>query len=95
MAVTQLERDTLSKSFVICKDLLNTLHPRLAQMQTIYDSGGGVKETLSQDDLNSLPELSGLTKKQVDDALYIMTTQLLPVLNSGQTQLAHLAARTL
>lgn len=95
MPVSQLERDTLAKSFSVCKTLLNDLQPKLAGLAQIYDSAGGVKTTLTQADLDELPELSGLTKTQVDDGLYALTTVVLPGIQSGYSALAQLAARFL
>jgi hypothetical protein len=95
MPMSQLERDTLAKSFAVCKTLLNDLYPKLQGLQQIYDSAGGVKETLTQAELDEEAALSGLTKAQTDDGLYVLTTTLLPAITSGYGQLAQLAARFL
>jgi hypothetical protein len=93
--MSQLERDTLSKSFAVTKQLLLDLQPKLASLAQIYDSVGGVKATLSQAELDEVPELSGLTKLQVDDGLYALTTVLLPAIEAGYPALSQLAARFL
>lgn len=95
MPVSQLERDTLAKSFAVSKQLLLDLQPKLASLAQIYDAAGGVKITLTQAELDELPELSGLTKQQVDDGLYAMTTVILPGILNGFAALSQLAARTL
>ena len=93
MAITTLEYDVLTNAFAVCKKILNELEPALAQFREIYDSAGGVKETLTQEELDSVPAFSGLTKTQADDGLYVLTALLLPAIESSTTALAHMAAR--
>ena len=95
MPLSQLEHDTLAKAFATSKTLLADLQPKLASMAQIYDAEGGMKTTLTQDELDELPELSGLTKQQVDDGFYAMTTVILPGIVNGYAALAQLAARFL
>jgi len=90
-----LERDTLAKSFAVAKQLLNDIHPKLAGLRQIFDAEGGVKTTLTQAELDAVPELSGLTTQQVTDGLYVLTTVLLPGLDDGYPAVAQLAARFL
>lgn len=95
MSMTQLERDTLAKAFAVSKTVLFDLQPKLAGLQQIFDSAGGVKETLTQADLDEVAELSGLTVQQVTDGLYPLTTIILPGIIQGYPSLAQLAARFL
>lgn len=93
MPITQLELDTVMKACGVCATLLKDLQPALQGLQQVYDSVGGIKESLTDDDLSGVPALSGLTKQQVDDALYVLTATLLPALSSSYAPLAQLAAR--
>jgi hypothetical protein len=93
MTISALELDTVTNASAACKIILGDMLPRLQGLQHIYDSGGGVKETLTQDELNEVTALSGLTKTQVDDAMYVLTAVLLPAIDSNYAQLAQLAAR--
>jgi len=95
MPMSQLERDTLAKSFAVAKQILNDIHPKLAGLKQIYDAEGGVKTTLTQAELDEVPELSGLTIQQVTDGLYVFTTVLLPGIENGYPAVAQLAARFL
>lgn len=95
MPMSQLEHDTLAKAFAVCKNLLADTQPKLASLKEIYDSEGGVKSTLDQAELDEVAALSGLTKQQVDDGLYALTTVLLPAIEAGYPALAQLAARFL
>lgn len=95
MPVNTLERDTLAKSFAVCKTVLLDLKPKLEGLAQIYDSAGGVKTTLTQEELDELIELSGLTKTQVDDGMYVLTTLILPAIQQGYPALSQLAARFL
>ena len=92
MAVTQLEKDTLSRSFAVAKQLLADIEPKLKSINEIYASSGGVGTTLDQADLDSLPELSGLTVAQVADGEYAMA-QALSAITAGYSALSQLAAR--
>ena len=95
MPVSQLEKDMLSKLFALSKQVLYDVLPRLQSLNEIYNSAGGVKETLSQDELDELTELSGLTKQLCDDAVYALTAQVLPAIEAGYPSLAQSAARFL
>ena len=95
MPLNALERDTLAKSFAACKQILMDLQPKLESLAIIYDSTGGVKETLTQEELDEITELSGLTKQQVDDGFYALTAVILPGVQNSYPALAQMAARFL
>ena len=95
MPLSQLEHDTISKACAVAKTLLLDLQPKLEGLGAIYDAEGGVKSTITQDELDEVAALSGLTKGQLDDALYAMTTTILPGIQNGYNALAQLAARFL
>ena len=93
MPLSTLESDTIAKACATCKQLLLDIQPKLAGFQQIYDAAGGGKETITQAELDEVAALSGLTKTQLDDAMYVLTTTLLPALQTGYPALAQLAAR--
>lgn len=95
MALSVLETNTLAKACAVAKQLLLDLQPKMTSLREIYDSAGGVKATLTQADLDAEEALSGITKAQVDDALYVLTAALLPAIEAGLASLSKLAARTL
>jgi len=95
MPMNQLELDTLAKIFAIAKQAISDIHPKLASLAQIYDSAGGMKETLTQEELDEVASLSGLTKQQVDDGVYVLTTLMLPAIQNGYPSLSQLAARFL
>lgn len=95
MPMSQLEKDLLSKLFAMNKNVLHDLLPRLQSLNELYNSSGGVKQTLTQEELDELPELSGLTKQLCDDAVYALTAQVLPAIEAGYPSLAQTAARFL
>lgn len=94
MSISQLEFDVLTNAFAVCKMAINDLQPRLEELRELYDSAGGVKETLTQEDLDGVATLSGLTKAQADDGLYALTAVLLPAVEASYTALAQMAARS-
>jgi hypothetical protein len=95
MPMSTLEHDTLAKLFAICKSVQADLQPKLSQLDSIYNSGGGVSETLTQAELDELPELSGLTKQTVDDGVFALTSGVLPALVNATAAISQLAARFL
>lgn len=95
MPMSTLERDSLAKSFAVSKTLLLDLQPKLSGLKEIYDSAGGVKTTLTQEEMDEEAALSGLTKAQADDGLYALTTVILPAIEQAYAALAQLSARFL
>lgn len=93
MPMTILETDTIAKTCAVAKQLLADLQPKLESLRSIYDSVGGVKETLTQEEMDENPALSGLTKSQLDDALFVMTGAILTGIENGYAGLAAVAAR--
>jgi hypothetical protein len=95
MPMSTLEKDTLSRLFAICKTVQADLQPKLSQLDSIYNSAGGVTSTLTQEELDELPELSGLTKQTCDDGVYALTNGVLPALVNATAAISQLAARFL
>ena len=95
MPLSQLEHDLLARSFAVCKSLLNDVQPKLASLNEIYNSVGGVSSTLTQAELDELPVLSGLQKQTVDDALSALSVQILAGITNAFAAISQMAARTL
>jgi len=95
MPMSVLESDTISKMCAIAKQLLADVQPKLESLRSIYDSAGGVKETLTQAEMDENAALSGLTKTQLDDAAFVMTGSILTGIETGYNGLAAVAARFL
>jgi len=93
MPLTALEQNTVSRSFFVAKKVLEEVKPVLDALNIIYDAGGGVKETLTQAELDEIPAFSGLTKTQLDDGLYALTAVIRPAITNAFTALAQLATR--
>lgn len=93
MALTALEQDTISRGMQAARQLVDTVKPALEGLNVIYNGAGGVKETVTQEDLDSYAAYSGLTKSQLDDGMYAMTATLLADLTAAFAQLQQLAAR--
>ena len=93
MPMSQLESDTVAKMCAIAKQLLADVQPKLESLRSIYDSAGGVKETLTQAEMDEVSALSGLTKTQLDDAAFVMTGAILSGIENGYNGLDAVAAR--
>lgn len=93
MALTTLEQNTINRACVQAKILLEQLKPILDEMNSIYDSAGGAKTSITQQNLDAATYLSGLTKAQLDDGMFVLTGTIKGDLANGLTQLSQLAAR--
>lgn len=74
MAITKLEQDTVSIGLQTAKKLIDELKPVLDKLNALYDAEGGVKATLTQGEMDSITSWQGLTKQQLDDGMYAMTS---------------------
>lgn len=94
MALTQLEMSTVDRFINLAKKVLAEIEPELHQLNVIYDSGGGVKETVSQGNLNGESKYSGLTKAALDDGAYALTNTLKTAIDGAFAQLEQIASRS-
>ena len=96
MAITILEQNTVTNSSKAAKLVLEQLKPVLDSLDTLYNAGGGVglKDTITQGDLDSIPSFSGLTKQQLDDGMFALTGTIKSAIVAAYTALAELAARS-
>jgi hypothetical protein len=93
MSITTLEYDVVNAIAAICKQVINELEPKLSELQQLYDAAGGVKETLTQAELDEVVAFSDLSKTTLDDAAYALTTTILPAIANSFPALAQVAAR--
>ena len=93
MALDKLGLDTVSKSMLASKRLLEELLPVLNQLDILYNEAGGLKETITDADLAAVPAYSGLTKQQLDDGMYALTVGVKTALTNSYNQLVELSAR--
>jgi hypothetical protein len=93
MSMNALEYDTLNMAFAVCKIVIHDLQPRLLALQQQYDSEGGVGSTLTQQEMDEVAALSGLTKVQADDGIYALTAVMLPAITNSYASLSQMASR--
>lgn len=93
MAMTALEQDAITRGMQAAKTLLAMIKPEADQLNVLYDSEGGLSTTITQDDLDSVPGFSGLTKQQLDDEMYVLTSTIRTALANGLFALTQLASR--
>jgi hypothetical protein len=91
--MTQLEINTVSRGLAAAKLVLDQLKPVVDALNVIYDSAGGAKSTINQQGLDSIAAFSGLTKTQLDDGMFALTSTLRTAIANAYTQLAQLSAR--
>lgn len=91
--MTALESNTISLSLQAAKKVLDELKPIIDRLNIIYDSAGGVKETITQEELDAVASFSGLTKAQLDDGMFALTAVLRTDIANSYSALAQLAAR--
>jgi hypothetical protein len=89
-----LEANTIARANAAARKILEELKPVLDGLNVIYDTETtGAKVTITQQNLDADPALSGITKGQLDDGMYVLTATLRAAIAAGYTQLAQLAAR--
>lgn len=93
MALSALESSTIARAIANARRLIEEIKPILDGLNIVYNSAGGAKTTITQASLDAATNLSGLTKGQLDDAMFVLTGTLLGDLTNGYTALAQLAAR--
>lgn len=91
--MTPLEQNTVSIAMKNAKTLIEQIKPVLDELNVLYDSDGGLKTTINQAKLDSVASFSGLTKTQLDDGMYALTSTIRGDLATAYTQLSQLAAR--
>jgi hypothetical protein len=93
MALDKLGMDTISRAMLASKQLLETLSPILNQLDVVYNEAGGLKGSITDADLAAVPTYSGLTKQELDDGMYALTSTVKSALATTYNQLTELAAR--
>lgn len=93
MALTALESNTVSRGLQAAKKVVDELKPVIDSLNIIYDSAGGAKTTITQQNLDLVPSFSGITKAQLDDGMFALTATLRTAINDAYTQLVQLSAR--
>lgn len=91
--ITQLEQNTVSRGASAALLIVEQIYPALKRLNIDYDSSGGVKETLTQAELDSIASFSGLTKAQLDDGMFALTSTLRTDIETAFSQLEQLAGR--
>jgi hypothetical protein len=93
MPLSSLELNVIRNAILTANKIITEVKPVLDSMNIIYDSGGGAKTTITQQNMDAYSNLSGLTKQQLDDGLFALTGTIRGDLVNAYSQLAELAAR--
>lgn len=93
MSISILEQNTVQTAANLARKLVEQIKPLLDELDVIYNSAGGVSSTLTQASLDGVAAFSGITKAQVDDGLFALTSTLKGDIATAYSQLAKLAAR--
>jgi hypothetical protein len=94
MPMSVLENDSVAKICALSKSVLADLRPRLSSINELYNSAGGIKETLTQEELDEVTALSGLTKTTLDDTVFAFSA-MLSAIDAAQAAINQTAARFL
>lgn len=86
------EQDTLINGSIAAKALID-LYGIVKRLNEEYDSTGGVKSTVTQDNLDLMTTWSGVTKGQTEDGMYVITTVIKGAIESSYSQLVQFASR--
>ena len=94
MPMSTLERDTVGKLCALSKSVLADLQPRLASINELYNSAGGISSTLTQAELDEETALSGLQKSTIDDCVFAFSA-MLSAIDAAAPAINQVAARFL
>ena len=86
MALNSMDQDTISRGLKI----IAFLHENAATIQdlnVLYDAQGGLKSRITQEDLDAVGGFYGMTVAQLNDAMYVLTALIMPILTANRTQL--------
>lgn len=86
MALNTLDQNTVSRGLEVIK-WLNKNISEIGDLNVLFDASGGLKSRYTQEDLDALPGLYGMTVQQFNDAMYVVTALILPILTTNRTQL--------
>lgn len=93
MPLSVLEQTTINRAIALARKVVEEVYPALKELNVSYNASGGVSSTITQTELDANPDLSGLTKAQLDDALYALTSGILGAIDTGYSQLVQLGTR--
>jgi hypothetical protein len=93
MALNAMAQNAISRAMNGSKTLIEQLKPILDELDVVYNAQGGLKDTITQADLDAIPSYSGLTKQQLDDGMFVLTATLKNDIAAAYSQLTQLAAR--
>jgi len=94
MALTSLEKVTVQRGFAAARKLVDDVYPIIKELNVIYDSTGGAKTSITQANLDAETTFGAITKQQLDDGFFAMTSTMKAAIEAAYTQLAQLAARS-
>lgn len=93
MALSTLDLQTVQAGCSAARQVIENMKPVVDRLNIIYDSAGGSKSTITQADLDLAPAFSKLSKVQLDDGMFALTSTLRTAITNAYAQLAQLAAR--
>jgi hypothetical protein len=93
VALTTVEANKIHEGAQAAQLVVDQLKPVLDRLNILYDSEGGLKTTITQENMDELPSLSGMTKQQLDAGMYALTGTLRTKIDEAYTALVELAAR--
>ena len=86
MALNAMDQDTVSRGLTLIK-MFHDQSGELNDLNVLFDADGGLKSRYTQQDLDTVASFYGMTTTQFDDAMYVLTGLILPILNNSRTQL--------
>lgn len=86
MALNAMDQNTISRGLKLI-DQLHGMTAELQDLNVLFDAEGGLKARYTQPDLDALSSLFGMTTTQFNDAMYVLTALILPILVANRTQM--------
>src|SRR5262249_34949544 len=93
MALNSYEVLTIQRIIQLSRLIVEQLKPGLDNVNEVYNAVGGIKDTIPAEDLGQDALYGGMTKQQLDDAAYALTTTMKGAVDSVQATLQGIAYR--
>ena len=93
MALNSYEVLTIQRLIQLSRMIVEQIEPGLDSLNEIYNSVGGIKDSIPAEDLGQDGLYGGMTKAQLDDAAYALTSVIKGAVDNVHAQLQLIAYR--
>jgi len=93
MPLNSYEILTIQRVTQMARLVVEQLKPGIDNLDVVYNSAGGVKDTITAADLGQDALYGGMTEQQLDDAVYALTVTIKTAVDTALPVLQNVAYR--